>query len=155
MADWLSQMNAVTEEIINGLQKPVWSTLIFHPEKPLIVNDIYVVTTIRFGMIEKILQKELCLISSFPPKRPQQQKRQIIARSVGWFRTKADAVECINGNLGDIYECGTFPYVVIEQVATGLYPMCEKSWWFRWREGKYRQSRKPASYKRIFNFAIG
>jgi hypothetical protein len=78
-------------------------------------------------------------------------------RSVGWFKTKEEAQKCVDKNYGDIFECGSYPYAVIEEIPWGLYPYCKESWWFKWsgsrKTGKYIPIEKPA--KNVINFAIG
>lgn len=103
---------------------------------------IYIVTTIKFGMISLVPNGKNGF--GILDRRP-----------VGWYQKKEDAIACVEKNWGDIYECGSYPHAVIEEVAEGLYPICEKSWWFKWRDKKYRPSRKPKLYRRVFNFAIG
>lgn len=108
------------------------------------MKEIYVVTTIKFGM------KEIPV----GPRKGKPIFGILDRRPVGWYQKKEDAVDCIEKNRGDIYECGSYPYAVIEEVTEGLYPICEKSWWFKW-DKKYRPSKKPVQYKRVFNYAIG
>lgn len=109
------------------------------------MNEIYVVTTIKFGL------KEITV----GPNKGKKIFAILDSRAVGWFLTKKDAEHVVDRNLGDIYECGSYPHAVIEEVAYGLYPCCGKSWWFKWRDGKYRKTKKPAKYKNVVNFAIG
>jgi hypothetical protein len=108
-------------------------------------NPIYTVTTILFG------KKELTV----GPNKGKKIFAILDERVVGWFEKKKDAKQCIEENWGDIYEGGSYPYAVIEECGEGLYPICLKSWWFRWRDKGYKHSRKPKSYKHVINFGIG
>jgi hypothetical protein len=83
-------------------------------------------------------------------------------RVVGWFPTKEEAELCILNNYGDIYEDEYYPTAVIEEVEMGLYPICEKSWWFKWCKRTninmfqgYKPIKKPKKLKQIINFTIG
>lgn len=42
-------------------------------------------------------------------------------RVVGYFLDLEDAVECVEGNWGDLYEAGYYKYAVIEDVEPGIY----------------------------------
>jgi hypothetical protein len=75
-------------------------------------------------------------------------------RVVGWFPTKERAEKIVLGNYGDIYECGWYPLVVIEEVEPGLYPNAENKWWFKWHKKTaanpaygYRLCKTPKQYK--------
>jgi len=108
-------------------------------------SPIYTVTTIKFGY------KELTV----GPNQGKKVYAILDHRVVGWFYDKADAIETIEGNYGDLYERSSWPYAVVEEVTEGQYPYCEKSWWYSWRGRKYRKSRKPKKYRHVVNFAIG
>lgn len=79
------------------------------------------------------------------------------ARTVGWYKKYKKAEECVLKNFGDIYECGYYPYAVIEEVEEGLYPYNENTWWFAWDQDKkaYLPIEKPEKLKNICNYSIG
>jgi hypothetical protein len=108
-------------------------------------SPIYTVTTIKFGYKELLVG----------PNKGKRVFAILNHRVVGWFYNKLDAVKTVEGNCGDLYECGSWPYAVIEEVPEGQYPYCGKSWWYSWRNKKYRKSRKPKKYRHVVNFAIG
>ena len=146
---------ATAEEILKALKidptesriLKVLSSIVEERKKPKV---IYTITTMRFGAYE------------IPRGKNKGKKVQSVLddRVVGWFKEKEVAIQCVKENAGDIYECGAYPYAVVEEVSAGLYPVCEKSWWFHWRriglsDGCYTRSRKPKSHKNVVNFAIG
>lgn len=57
-------------------------------------------------------------------------------RCVGWFPTFEAAEEAVLGNMGDIYEAGSYRYAQIEPVSAGLYG--SNPWeraWYEWSDG--------------------
>jgi hypothetical protein len=108
-------------------------------------KPIYTVTTIRFGL------KELTV----GPHKGEKVFTILDRRTVGWFYDKADAIETVEKNCGDLYECGSYPHAVVEEVPEGQYAYSMKSWWFKWRDGRYKKSRKPKKYKNVVGFSIG
>ena len=111
------------------------------PDSP----PIYTITTIKFG------PKELTV----GPNKGKKVFAILDHRVVGFYYDRKDALKTAEGNYGDIYECGSYPYVVIEEVPEGVYKYQSKSWWYKWRDGKYRKTRKPKSYKNVVGFGIG
>ena len=109
------------------------------------MNEIYVVTTIKFGL------KELTV----GPNKGKKVFAILDRRAVGWWETKEKAIQIVERNQGDIYEHGSYPYAVVEKVEQGLYPYCGESWWFKWSNKKYRKAQKPPQYRNVVNFAIG
>jgi len=77
------------------------------------------------------------------------------SRCVGWFKEVGEAIECVVKNYGDIYEAGSYPYCVIEQVEPGLYTFPRKELWFRWKKDHYELTDKPEYFKGICNFSMG
>jgi len=135
-------MKNVTEKIIEGLQKPTWEV------KPVQKEDrriIFLVTTIDFGM------KAL----SVGPNIGKKIFSILDIRTVGWFPFLESAQKCVEKNFGDIYECGSYPWVVIEEVPFGLYPPTTE-WWYTWKKGEgYKPAKKPKQYRNIVCFGIG
>lgn len=43
-------------------------------------------------------------------------------RTVGLFASRESAVQCVEGNMGDLNEAGWYRWAVIEEVELGLYP---------------------------------
>ncbi len=79
-------------------------------------------------------------------------------RTIGWFENKADAEDVILKNSYDINEAGYYPYAVIEEVEQGIYPICMKTWWFKWFNGSvetYKACNRPKSVTNLVNFSAG
>jgi len=78
-------------------------------------------------------------------------------RCVGFFFDLGVARESVEWNDLDIYECGHYPYCVIEKVEPGLYSLGREEWWYAWdREREaYVPVEKPTRFKNICNFGIG
>jgi len=111
------------------------------------IRTIFIVTTIRFGMKTIKVGKN----------RGRKIFGIIDKRTVGWFPIlKSGAQKCVEKNQGDIYESGTYPWAVIEEIPYGVYPPTNE-WWYEWdsEKGKYIPGRKPGQYKRVTNFAMG
>lgn len=69
----------------------------------------------------------------------------IRSRTVGYTNSFTEAVKIANSNAGDIYECGYYNYLVIEDIKEGLYQYDTNPKWFKWdskRQGFYA-SEKP------------
>jgi hypothetical protein len=82
-------------------------------------------------------------------------------RVVGWFPTKERAEKIVLGNYGDIYECGWYPFVVIEEVYPGLYPVVETKFWFKWYKRSntnmfpgYKLIKTPKQYRGMDNCGL-
>ena len=81
-------------------------------------------------------------------------------RVVGYFLDLEEAMECVEGNWGDLYEAGYYKYAVIEDVEPGIYqsihsrPLC-----YQWEgdadTGSYCRIEKPEAWKNIYGFTIG
>lgn len=108
---------------------------------------IYTLTTIKFGMEEV----------SRGPHKGKKILQIVDDRTVGWFSNLKTAIKCAEENWGDIYENGSYPYIVIEKVSKGLYPICTEEIWYKWQaqDGKYRLCEKPTEYKHVINFSMG
>lgn len=77
-------------------------------------------------------------------------------RCWGWFLTKERAIEAVEGNYGDINECGHYEYAVIESAAEGILGILNgEEVWLEWREGRYVQCDKPADFHNVVNFGMG
>lgn len=74
-------------------------------------------------------------------------------RCVGWFETQKEAIKIVEGNYGDIYEEGHFPYAVIEGVEKGLYMYDDNPLWFKWENEKYIKIENPL--KNVSGFGMG
>lgn len=78
-------------------------------------------------------------------------------RIPGYFDTEEEAVRCVMENWGDIVESGSFPYVVIEPMESGLYPEAgvghERFFW--WYAGKYMEINRPHWGIQTCNWGIG
>jgi hypothetical protein len=83
-------------------------------------------------------------------------------RCVGWFPTFEDAEEAVLGNMGDIYECGSYRYAQIEPVTAGMYG--SEPWdrvWYEWSDGTdgerpgYRKTEIPGHLETFDVCGIG
>lgn len=81
------------------------------------------------------------------------------SRCVGYYFDKEIAFDRVKNNNCDIYECGCYPYVVIEAVEPGIYKyaMKEERWWFKWdnENEEYKSIDDPEFAKNICGFGIG
>lgn len=77
--------------------------------------------------------------------------------TVGFFYSKAEAVDAILRNACDIYEDGCYPYALIEELHPGLYPIPPVSeLWFHWDplvQG-YHPIDRPSSLSGIVGFSL-
>jgi hypothetical protein len=74
------------------------------------------------------------------------------------------AIELVEGNYGDMYECGYYPYVVIEPFESDtMYGMTQAlgeqvwfAWEGTWEEGAYKKiDQAPEGLENICGFGIG
>lgn len=52
------------------------------------------------------------------------------ARTIGYFRTFAEAHDKVMSNAGDMFECGYYQYAVISRMGQGLYRMPQEIQWY-------------------------
>ena len=80
----------------------------------------------------------------------------INSRCIGYFKTKEEAVEAVESNLGDMYEY-MYNYAVIEEISSGLYPHDVEPIFFEWHEStkKYKKCKRPKALKSQYAFGIG
>lgn len=78
-------------------------------------------------------------------------------RPVGFTYTQEEAFENVVNNVLDIYECGHYPYAVIEEVSPGIYTTPEKEFWFEWNKEieKYQLCSKPKRFNKIVHWGLG
>jgi hypothetical protein len=78
------------------------------------------------------------------------------SRSVGFFYLKADAERCLAENWGDIYECGYYPFAVIERVEQGIYTVPRSEYWYKWDDKKkgYVPCEKPDRFKQVCGWSL-
>ena len=79
-------------------------------------------------------------------------------RCFGFFHSLEDARMDTICNGCDINEGGTFPYIVIEEVEEGFYPISMKREFYRFDEasGKYAlEKEEPKDLKYVCGFGIG
>jgi len=76
-------------------------------------------------------------------------------RCVGWREKLEDAKEAVEHNDMDIYECGYYPFCVIEEVGEGIYCYSMKEWWYQWVDGEYKEIDKPEILSHTVGFGIG
>ena len=53
-------------------------------------------------------------------------------RTVGFYCDRNRAILAVHENWGDMYECGSYPYAVIETVYEGLYSTRGELLWYNW-----------------------
>jgi len=81
-------------------------------------------------------------------------------RVVGYYEDLETAKKCLAENWCDLYECGYYPYAVIEDVEPGLYRSAESHpIFFKWegdeKTGGYKEIERPEELKNTFGFTIG
>lgn len=78
-------------------------------------------------------------------------------RCVGYFKSFDDAKRIILNNIGDIYECGYYPYAMIEKIEEGLYSNSRIVTFFKWSSVKnmYIECKVPETFLHLAGFAIG
>jgi len=81
-------------------------------------------------------------------------------RSIGFTSTYELAEEMVLENANDMYECGYYRYVVIEETWEGAHRYRpDKEVWFEWigdvETGGYRKVLKPEIFKRVCGFGLG
>jgi hypothetical protein len=79
-------------------------------------------------------------------------------RCWGWFQKEEDALEVIQKNLTDIYECGSYNYAMIEPMEEGISYIGRGERWFKADfidsdTYKVTEVPKPASVKNIVGFS--
>jgi hypothetical protein len=80
------------------------------------------------------------------------------SRCVGFYYNKEIAIKTVEHNCGDIYECGSYPYAVIESVGDGLYYINREEIWFKWNKAseKYEMLKeKPEMFNKTCCYGIG
>lgn len=67
------------------------------------------------------------------------------ARCVGYFSNIEDAIDLVKNNSCDINEAGYYPYVVIENIAEGIYQYDSHPVWFKYNDAidEYEKSDRP------------
>lgn len=79
-------------------------------------------------------------------------------RCVGMFLTLGEAQSIVEQNTCDIHE-NSYDFVVVEDVAFGLYPAILSEYWYHWEQKngveQYVQCEKPGHLSHITNFSIG
>jgi hypothetical protein len=80
-------------------------------------------------------------------------------RCVAWFEKRADALDVVEKNRGDIYEEGYYPYAIIEELQEGLYAIDPDDYrqWFQWdySSKKYVPCDTPEWAERTIGWGIG
>ena len=78
-------------------------------------------------------------------------------RCVGYYYDFKIAEEVVKSNGGDINECETYPFAVIEEVFEGLYSYPRKEIWYKWNRPKqeYIQCDKPEQFQKVCGWGIG
>lgn len=85
-------------------------------------------------------------------------KEYIRNRCVGFYYDLNKAVAAVENNDGDIYECGYYPFCVIEDVREGIYNILRSEIWFEWNKEQngYRKIKeKPKEFAQTVCFSIG
>ena len=81
-------------------------------------------------------------------------------RCVGYFSDKEMAIEVVENNIGDLYEAGCYPYIVIENIPEGIYQYDTQPIWFVYvkKTEKYQICATPLFIRKqkcMVGFAIG
>lgn len=79
-------------------------------------------------------------------------------RCIGFYFDASTAIEEVLNNSCDMYECGYYPYCVIEEIKPGLYFYPRIEIWFKWDKEKEKYLKiddKPEEYKDVAGFAFG
>jgi hypothetical protein len=79
-------------------------------------------------------------------------------RCVGYYNKKSDAIKAVENNDCDIYECGYYPFAVIETVGQGIYDINREEIWFEWNKAKSQYeilANKPEMFKQTCCYGIG
>jgi hypothetical protein len=71
------------------------------------------------------------------------------SRCVGWFNKYYEAENCVLKNVCDIYECGYYPFAIIEEFFEGIYQIPDKEVWFKWENEGYVKCEKPDEAKSV------
>jgi len=136
------------------LRRP--AQLVRVPQPPQKIKWIYMVTGIKFGY--EYTDAETSpdgRYHSYRVRTKKTQKRHFTItdkRLWGWFQTLKDAKEAVANNWSDMYEEGSYPEVVIEEVGEGLLSYETYEWWYKWKNGGYKPWKKPKSYRNIVGF---
>ena len=80
------------------------------------------------------------------------------SRTWGWFGTFEDAVEVIEKNISDIWEC-FYEYAMIDEVPEGICTFPRQEWWWKWegddKTGKYIPTTRPEDFKQVVGMSVG
>lgn len=97
------------------------------------------------------------LYFSLPPRGRYAGQFLFHCRCVGYFDTEAEALACVLQNHGDICECESFPYAVIERCEPGLYPSehAAETRFFWWWADSYIEIKRPHWAENTCGWGIG
>lgn len=78
-------------------------------------------------------------------------------RTVGYFETFEEAETRVMNNVCDLYECGYWPYAIIENIKPGLYQICEKPIFYKFNDEtkKFEKIEFPEDLQHFRGFTIG
>lgn len=79
-------------------------------------------------------------------------------RCIGYFKDLSNAKRILEYNVHDVYECGYYPYAVIEFIPEGIYRYDLEPQWYKWDkiDNKYIECIfQPLEIKNCVGFAIG
>lgn len=76
-------------------------------------------------------------------------------RCFGYYTSLDEALERVQ--FGHDLEERSYNYLVIENVAEGVYPTSEEIRWFKWNENQnaWQQIDKPKETQHVINWALG
>ena len=78
------------------------------------------------------------------------------SRVVGFYSLKEDAVKCVEGNYGDIWET-YYDYALIEKMEEGLYGVTNDRQFFQYDKssGRYKKIKEPEFMAHFAGISIG
>ena len=141
---------------INDIKQIIeWSRV---RREPIILNHVYVVTTLRFGY--KYGNRKRSgdgRFHSFYKRTSKTQRKYfttVSERTWGWYKSLEEAQKCVEENWCDIYE-GEYTHAVIERISEGVLHAADTpdEWWYKWHgtweKGRYKKWKKPEQYSNI------
>ena len=77
-------------------------------------------------------------------------------RVVGYYSSKEDAIECVKGNYGDIWET-CYNYAVVEKIEEGIYNATREREFFKYNEESdcYEPYIEPLFMEHIIGLTMG
>ena len=109
-------------------------------------SSIYIITSHSSRKFERKISKDKIILC---PAH---------SRSWGYYFSEQEAIEAVEANISDLYECGYYNFVTIEEVNPGLIAFSSKTLFYRWdlSSSKWKKvHHRPNWAKDTVNFALG